>query len=358
MSKIKVMHCIHSLIGGGAEKQLSILANEINKTNFEFSIFCINRNGKDNIRKAVNFYISKAIRISSFDYFVNIWMAIKNSEPDIVHVWLPASITIPAMTFGFLQGKKIIFSYRNRMRFQRWIHYPEYLFALFFADQIISNHDVIQSHPAYRFLYRLKNGIIIHNAVSIPDAYFKTTTPSSDTFKFIFIGRLTSQKNPLTLIHALSKIPKHIPWQLDIYGAGELEDAIIKAIHDRGLDSKVYLKGYTDDPYYVMSKADCLLFPSLHEGMPNVLIEAFAIGLPVIASDIMEIRTIVGSNEALIWINPRDIESIYSGIQYYLSLPVDKLEAHVKAGRLIAQHYSLQSMTSQYESLYSRLIQN
>ncbi len=354
--KIKVLHMIHSLVSGGAEKQLSLLANNMNVERFGVNVFCVNTNGSEIDTRKVNLFVVKDKNPFKWAYLKSMWHIIRKTDPDIVHIWLPASVSIPAMIFAFLLRKRVIFSYRNRMMFSRWLCYPEYLLVLISAKLIISNHKITYSNILYKLLFWLKNGIVINNAVQVPEMYSKMGNILTDCVKFVFIGRLTAQKNPILLIEALSSIKDRNDWSLDIYGKGELEDTIMSLINSSGLQDKVTIKGFTSEPYAVLKEADCLIFPSIHEGMPNVLIEAFIIGLPVIASDIIENRDIIMDGDAVIWIDPHDKDSISNGVKSFLDMDLATIKNKIMNGKSISSSFSLDKMVKNFENVYSSLI--
>ena len=76
------------------------------------------------------------------------WKAICHFDPDLIHIWLPESVAIPAMLIGRLQGRKVILSYRGRRRFKRKLTYIEAGLAVLCVDSIVSNHEVLAA-PSY-----------------------------------------------------------------------------------------------------------------------------------------------------------------------------------------------------------------
>jgi glycosyltransferase involved in cell wall biosynthesis len=101
--------------------------------------------------------------------------------------------------------------------------------------------------------------------------------------RLVAIGRLSRQKGFDVLIRALAKVPGK--WRLDIYGGGAEHDALKALIESSGLESRVFLRGHTNDPYRVLDEADWLMMPSRFEGFGVVLVEALARGVPALASD-------------------------------------------------------------------------
>lgn len=100
-------------------------------------------------------------------------------------------------------------------------------------------------------------------------------------FTFVTVGRLDNGKNHRLIIDAI----KDINADLWIIGGGELREDLQAYIKKLNIDDKVYLLGKKENPFAYISKADCFVFSSNHEGFPNVLVEALACVLPIISTD-------------------------------------------------------------------------
>lgn len=108
---------------------------------------------------------------------------------------------------------------------------------------------------------------------------------SEDDFVLFTAGQLSKRKNHEVVIKALTKI-ENINVKLLICGLGELENYLKELIHDLGLENRVILAGYRNDVVEQLHAADCFVFPSFQEGLPVALMEAMAVGLPVVCSKI------------------------------------------------------------------------
>ena len=100
------------------------------------------------------------------------------------------------------------------------------------------------------------------------------------------IGRFNKQKNHVFLIEIFKEII-HIEKEsvLLLVGYGELRDKIKSYVRTLGVEEKVIFYGTTNDVPSVLSVFDAMLFPSLYEGLPNVVIEAQCVGVPCLISD-------------------------------------------------------------------------
>lgn len=104
--------------------------------------------------------------------------------------------------------------------------------------------------------------------------------------RVVSAGRLVEAKNYSMAIEAFGAFHRQNPgYRYDIYGEGRLREPLTKLIHDLNLDGIVCLRGYTKDVYKEICDARMYVLSSDHEGMPNALMEAMALGLPVISTD-------------------------------------------------------------------------
>ena len=101
---------------------------------------------------------------------------------------------------------------------------------------------------------------------------------------FIAVGRLTAQKDYVTLIHAFADLRRQETARLLILGEGDLQAELEALIQSLGLAADISLPGVVDNPYAYMSRASALVLSSRWEGLPTVLIEAMACGCQVVST--------------------------------------------------------------------------
>ncbi len=108
----------------------------------------------------------------------------------------------------------------------------------------------------------------------------------SSGFVFINIGRLDEQKGQWFLIRAFKKVVESYPdAKLVIIGKGALKNKLYDLSVRLNINDKVFLLGMQPNPFKFLVRSHCLVFPSLFEGMPNVVIEALSLNIPVISTD-------------------------------------------------------------------------
>lgn len=128
---------------------------------------------------------------------------------------------------------------------------------------------------------------------------------------FIWVGRLDKQKNPLLMIDAFGRVHQKQPdIRLLLVGDGVLRGAVERRIRERKLEGAVVLGGVKPAVTIAgyLQGADAFLLPSVYEGMPICVLEALGSGLPVVATDVGEVRRVVhpGINGELVTVHDAD----------------------------------------------------
>lgn len=158
-----------------------------------------------------------------------------------------------------------------------------------YADGLIGVSDGVASE--LRVIARNKlpvasipNPIDAHNLHALADLPDKALDGFPHPY-LLTVGRLVPQKNTAMLIEAFAKIVQEVPEHLVVIGGGSLESELRQKIAGLGLESRVHLLGEIANPHPWYRRASAFVLSSDWEGYPNVLIEALAHGLRVIATD-------------------------------------------------------------------------
>jgi glycosyltransferase involved in cell wall biosynthesis len=138
----------------------------------------------------------------------------------------------------------------------------------------------------------------------IPASYRKREQhASSRPLRLACAGVLEARKNMSMAITAVAACDADAV-KLEIYGSGPDEELLRKLVHDVGMTDRIVFRGWTDAEK-IWSETDLLLFPSLHEGAPNAVLEALGHGVPVLASDTPEHRELLPRHALLPGDDPR-----------------------------------------------------
>ena len=161
-------------------------------------------------------------------------------------------------------------------------------------------------------------------------------------FTFVFVGRLVRDKGINELVEAFSKLNKRNPnTRLLLVGEMEQElDPLLPATLDEINNNKaIEAVGRQSDVRPWLAASDVFVFPSYREGFPNVVIEAGAMGLPSIVTDINGSREIIidGTN-GTITIH-RDADALYQSMKTFLKQPGKRIQMASNARSLVASRY-------------------
>jgi glycosyltransferase involved in cell wall biosynthesis len=133
---------------------------------------------------------------------------------------------------------------------------------------------------------------VIHNPVVTPELQALKRGEVDDPWLapgqppvLLGVGRLTAQKDFPTLLRAFARVRRERSARLLILGEGEEREALEALVRELGLSDCVRLPGFAANPYACMSRATLFVLSSRWEGLPTVLIEALACGLPIVSTD-------------------------------------------------------------------------
>ena len=138
-------------------------------------------------------------------------------------------------------------------------------------------------------------------------------------FSIVSIGRLNWQKGYDRLIEAVARLRQEgFDFHLEIVGTGNAMHDLVAQIEQLGISEVVELKGYLDNPYEVLAKADLFVASSRTEGLSTVVAEALVLGIPVVATDCSGMAELLGDSEKGM-IVPNSTEGLYDGLRVMLT---------------------------------------
>ncbi len=160
---------------------------------------------------------------------------------------------------------------------------------------------------------------IIFNLVA-PGFYQVSPKKNNTAANIIAVGRFSEQKNHMMLMKAFANIADQIDNNLIIYGDGKLREQYEDFISKNGLQDRIFIPGITEDVPEALAESSLFILSSSYEGMPNVLMEAMAVGLPCIATDCPcgGPRTLDGGMESIDFVDVGDTDMLSERMLYVL----------------------------------------
>lgn len=281
---MKIAFAIPGMGFGGAERVVSLLANEFAEKGHEVSILSISGNTEsayplnDKVR-----LIPITDQRSTLRTWCEFRRVCKTMQFDAVLAFL-TGIGVAAATF--LMGSKIpvIISERcdpsaKDMALSLKLKVMERFSRYFTAGY------VFQSDGARAYFPKSiqKKSCVILNPLNTES--FPVRDAEHIENKIVSVGRLHPQKNQKMLIDAFAASQAKENHTLHIYGEGVLRTELQKQIDSLGLSEKVFLEGNSKEVLEKIKNAKIFAFTSDYEGLPNALMEAMALGIPCISTD-------------------------------------------------------------------------
>lgn len=194
---------------------------------------------------------------------------------------------------------------------------------------------------------------IIYNGIDI-ERFTPVNKQEKDTINYLHIGRFSPQKNHEMLLEAFEKVKQELPLaELTLVGEGSGEKEIREMTARKHLQECVHFAGAQADVRQFLQNADVFVLPSKYEGMPMTIIEAMASGLPVAATRVGGVASMVESGKEGIL---TEVESdAFAQAMLKLGKSREMRMAYGKAGREKAeQYFSAKSMAEKYVELYHK----
>jgi len=172
----------------------------------------------------------------------------------------------------------------------------------------------------------------------------------------LIVGRLSREKDHLTLLEAVSRLPKELSPYLVIVGEGPERSHIEERIRNLNLESSVALTGQlvSAEPYYGIAQVAVL--SSLSEGSPNALLEAMAAGVPVVATRVGGIPEIVSHEDTALLVKPGDISGMGTSIARLLTDPGFAQQMAERSRERILEHHAPAARVRKLLDIYAGLL--
>jgi len=383
-SRIRVVQIIKNFSiesgGGGTERFGIALAEALDPIRFEVSVCGLWNTGtsfeRERIRQitisGVRAFTAamwneahpyKAFRQAFFGLCA--WMS--QNPTDIFHCHSEFS-DLAVLRFGLKKKPVIIRTVHNRewgKRPLRRILLTNFLYPLLFRNEIGVSMGIVETlnrRPLARILQ--KQALCIHNAVDL-ERFTKVKTDTNakraelglpvDVPVIGTVGRLTRQKGYSFLLDGAVRVLVEMPEaRFVIVGDGEDSPALRSQASRLGIADRVLFTGPRPDVEELLAAFTLFVSSSMWEGLPTVIMESMAAGIPVVATDIPGTRELA-VEDAIGWLAPPGNEqALGRAILTALQNPARR-EACTANARRVVQSFSIQAVAVEYAALYMAL---
>ncbi|MCX6812864.1 MAG: glycosyltransferase family 4 protein, partial [Candidatus Berkelbacteria bacterium] len=197
--------------------------------------------------------------------------------------------------------------------------------------------------------------VVIPNAIEIDSSAIHTAHHAG--LMVGTIGALNKQKGQIYLVQAFQKLAKSLPKaRLEIIGDGPEREKLLSDIKELDLESRVQLLGKIDKPRKYLGSWDLFVLPSLSETFGLVILEAFAAGIPVIASNVGGIPELITNGKNGYLVPSADPEKLAKAISYLLVEKKARESLVQEASKTLKEKYDWSKIILEIEREYEKSI--
>lgn len=271
---------------------------------------------------------------------------LREAHPDIAISFL-AKINVLTVLASRGLGFPVVVSEHNNPKQQRvrciWVWLRQSLYNRAYC--LVTPSRGVLANFSGKFRER---GRVIPNPVELNPSF----EPRRGSGRIVAVGRLVHQKGFDLLLEAFARMaPEHPQWTLTIWGEGDQRKPLEALVADLGLAGRVSLPGVTERPGQWTEMADVFVLSSRYEGFGNVIIEAMAAGLPLVAFDCpYGPGDIIRDGEDGLLVPPEDVDALAATLRR-LIVDVDLRERLGTAARHNVRRFARDIVLAQWDAL-------
>lgn len=352
---VKTVFLLQDLKFGGTQRQAVELASRIDPSRFSIRLWLMTE-GDDFLPRAEELklpvrWLSRGKRVG-VESLVNLWRSLRRERIDLLVLWTVVP-NIWGRILGRLTGTRhIVGTCRGGASPAR--QHERFLSTL--ADHHICNSTALGNAYLGRYRVPKKRVSVIPNGIDAPPGPHRVHAAPSNPGVILSVARLVPDKDHDTLVRAFAIVAGRNPGvELRIVGDGPRRQAVENLVRRAGLSHRVrFLPGRLDLlPLY--RESDIFVLSSHREGLPNVVLEAMAAGLPVVASAVGGIPEVVRHGRTGWLVPPEDPGAMADALEHLLADDCMRSAFGDAGRRLVEEEYSLSRMVRCHVELFEKI---
>ncbi|WP_277674059.1 glycosyltransferase [Piscibacillus halophilus] len=368
--KIKVLFFIYYLGSGGAGRTFLNILNNIDRNRFEPILVTCNYEGnyESYLNQDIKFVKLPTKRLRSA--IIPLAKLIRNERPQVVFSTIPNYnvIAIVARLLSFTKARNVVreaaFLGQNKKE-----NLKLKLYGLFyrFSKRVVALSNGVKQNLMDKYDVNPNKIDVIYNPVEldhirgstgieqIPEEYKRIY--QGDAQVIVTAGRLVREKDHPTLLKAFKKVVETKKAKLVILGEGPLQDELENLASQLGISENVYFAGFQTNPYAFLQQSDLFTLTSKNEGFGHVIVEALAVGTPVVTTNCKPGAEEILENGHYGTITPvGDERQLADAIIEALSKSQDDRETIIQKGLSRANEFDAQEIVKQYEQVFEKTL--
>ena len=383
--KIKVAHIIARMITGGADENTLFTIEGLNKEKYEIDLITGEEFDKDILNKVKN-HPFDIIQIKGLKWKLNflydpivllkLIKLLKRKRYDIVHTHTTKAGILGRIA-AYISGVPVIVHGLHGSTFQAFdswlLNLLLFLFERFtgrFTDAYISVSKVLSETYIEKGIGEKENHYTVYSGMELSKFYYARDKISykekyeelginAGDFLIGNVARLETRKGHKFLLDAFKNVvekQKDSYIKLLIIGEGNKREYLEDYVKELNLGDKVIFAGYREDVEDLMAVMDIFVLTSLREGLPRVLVQAAAVGVPSVAFNVDGVSEIIKDNYNGFLVEVKDLEQLENRIMQYMNNK-ELVLMHGRNGReFIENKWSIKGMVDKIDKIYQNLI--
>lgn len=349
---------------GGGQKHVLWLAENVNKRQFEVAVACEGEGYlvEELEKRKITHYPLRMSNIPDPAAFLRCRALMKEFKPDIVHTHGGTAGVTGRMVAGTYRGVKIVHTYHgiHYIHDERWLRRSLFRTLesalLHVTDRTIcvAQQDV-ETGVREGIVDRAKT-VVIRNGIDPSPFEGKRPRRLPKSPLIGTIGRLHPQKGHRFLLEVAAELAREHPSpRFLIIGEGELRGELERQAETLGVAGHVTFAGARTDVPAQLRDMDMFVLPSLWEGLPYVLLEAMAAGLPIVASGVDGVKEVLRDGVNALLVAPGDPSELRAGIERLLADSRLRNRLAENARKTVREQFSIGRMIKDTEDVYRSL---
>ncbi len=372
--RLKVCFVIPSLAGGGAERVAVQVLNALDGDRWERSMYLFARSGPFLADVAPAVRLESAATSSRVGRWRGLRCFVRRARPDVVVAFL-SYLSVLTATRAARVGTRVIFDvetpvsafltdseYRWSGRWNRRLFSAAMRVGCALADLIVATSRGVAEDLVDSFGAPSARVHVVPNPVDLPAVAAAAQEPIDRTIQALWkppvivaAGRLAEAKNYPLLIDAFALLRERIPVSLFILGKGDEESALRQMIQARGLGDDVHLCGIQTNPWKYIARADVFALTSRYEGFGNVVVEAMACGVPIVATSSPGTRDIVSPGVDGLLVERHEPAAVADALARVLT-DGDLRKRMIETARRKVERYRIESVALTYDRVLTEAL--
>lgn len=383
--KIKVAHIIARMITGGADENTLFTMEGLDKNKYEVDLITGEEFDENILSKVKNNHFN-IIQIKGLKWKLNflydpivllkLIKLLKSKHYDIVHTHTTKAGILGRIA-AYISGVPVIVHGLHGSTFEAFdsglLNWLLFLFERLtgrFTDAYISVSKVLSETYIEKGIGKKDNHYTVYSGMELSKFYhardkinykekYEELGINAGEFLIGNVARLETRKGHQFLLDAFKNVveeQKDGRVKLLIIGEGNKEEYLESHVKELNLEGKVIFTGYREDVEELMALMDIFVLTSLREGLPRVLVQAAAVGMPSVAFNVDGVPEIIKDNYNGFLVKVKDVEQLENRIVKYMNNKELVLQ-HGRNGRqFIENKWSIKGMVDRIDKIYQKLI--